>query len=331
MFQRRRGGQGNFGVMLLALQLMNFGFDKIPPVTLVAILSQTAIFLGIGDLTRWFPSSSGVCLSTHFVWRQGQWSRLILGQLFHSTDMHLYFNMVSLLWKGNMLERKFKSVYFAYLLTVFTILTGIMIVGLNFFLSEVLDDRTYELQCAVGFSGVVFALKVLTTHYSPPGLHYALGFIPIPSKYIYWAELGLIQLMVPNASFTGHLAGILVGLLYVKGPLKTVMDSFMPAEPSYTYNAGRTGYRRTYTQNGYTTGGARAPYREPSAPYQENYANNHNSEDSRYNDYTGGLSEEEQIRRATEESRRQMGPDPPGNRLYPDIDEIRRRRADRYQ
>ena len=180
MFQRRRGGQGgNFGVMLLALQLMNFGFDKIPPVTLVAIVSQAAIFLGIGDLTRWFPSSSGVCLSTHFVWRQGQWNRLILGQLFHATDMHLYFNMVSLLWKGNMLERKFKSVYFAYLLTVFTILTGIMIVGLNFVLSEVLDDRTYELQCAVGFSGKQYyktsTIKFLMIAYSNNRLIWAFA------------------------------------------------------------------------------------------------------------------------------------------------------------
>ena len=154
MFQRRRGGQGNFGVMLLALQLMNFGFDRIPPVTLVTILSQVAIFLGIGDLTsRWFPTAAGVCLSTHKVWRQGEWNRLLLGQLFHASDMHLYFNMVSLLWKGHMLERKFKSVYFAYLLAVFTALTGMMLVGLNFVMSEVLGDRSYELQCAVGFSG----------------------------------------------------------------------------------------------------------------------------------------------------------------------------------
>ena len=154
MFQRRRGGQGNFGVMLLALQLMNFGFDRIPPVTLVTILSQVAIFLGIGDLTsRWFPTAAGVCLSTHKVWRQGEWNRLLLGQLFHASDMHLYFNMVSLLWKGHMLERKFKSVYFAYLLAVFTALTGMMLVGLNFVMSEVFGDRSYELQCAVGFSG----------------------------------------------------------------------------------------------------------------------------------------------------------------------------------
>jgi len=50
---------------------------------------------------------------------------------------------------------------------------------------------------------VTFALKVLTTHYTPEGLHYILGFIPVPSKYIYWFELGLIQLIYPKASFTG--------------------------------------------------------------------------------------------------------------------------------
>ena len=40
-----------------------------------------------------------------------------------------------------------------------------------------------------------------------------------------------------------------------------------------------------------------------SAPYREDIYN----DDSRYNEYTGGLSEEEQIRLATEESRRQTG------------------------
>ena len=44
----------------------------------------------------------------------------------------------------------------------------------------------------------------------------------------------------------------------------------------------------------------------PSAPYMDDL-NNRYDEDSRYNEYTGGLSEDEQIRRATEESRRQMG------------------------
>lgn len=62
----------------------------------------------------------------------------------------------------------------------------------------------YQIKQTHSFSGVIFALKVLTTHYTPAGTHYALGFIPVPSKYIYWAELGLIQLIYPNASFTGE-------------------------------------------------------------------------------------------------------------------------------
>ena len=72
-------------------------------------------------------------------------------------------------------------------------------------------------------AGVIFALKVLTTHYTPAGTQYIMGF-PVPSRYACWAELLLIQLLVPRASFTGHLAGILVGLAFVKGPLKPILD-----------------------------------------------------------------------------------------------------------
>lgn len=155
MFRGRRRGQ-NFGVFMLLMQLMNFGFGRIPPVTLVAILGQVAIFLGLGDLDRWFGSWKDVCISTHYIVSQKQWARLVLGTLLHADDMHLYFNMVSLLWKGVTLEKKFKSQYFAFLLGVFTVLTSLTLVGLNWILSEVMGDRSYNLQCAVGFSGMYF-------------------------------------------------------------------------------------------------------------------------------------------------------------------------------
>ena len=64
---------------------------------------------------------------------------------------------------------------------------------------------------------------MLATHYTPTHMQRIFG-IPVPSAWACWIELVLIQLLVPNASFTGHLAGILVGLAYVKGPLKTFMD-----------------------------------------------------------------------------------------------------------
>ena len=88
----------------------------------------------------------------------------------------------------------------------------------------------YSLQCDCLrlTSGVIFALKVLTTHYTPAGTQYVMGMFPVPSRYACWAELVLIQLLIPRASFTGHLAGILVGLAFVKGPLKDVLD-ILPA------------------------------------------------------------------------------------------------------
>ncbi|KAK3093816.1 hypothetical protein FSP39_020554 [Pinctada imbricata] len=283
MIQRRRG-QG-LGLALLALQVMNIGVENIPPVTLATVAAQVAIFLQIGDLSRWFPSANTVCISAYRVMDRKEWQTLILGALFHADDIHLYYNMASMLWKGRQLERRFKSVYFAYLLTVFTVMTSIVYVGLNVALSHLLQDRWYNMTCAVGFSGVLFALKVLTSHYSDPGVHRILGFIPVSSKVVYWAELVVIQMITPNASFTGHLAGILVGLLYIKGPLKIVMDSVLaPADRGQNSNFN---YRS-----------------EPSAPPPGDDYNRHTGGETDYNRYTGGLSEEEQIRRATDESLR---------------------------
>ena len=34
-------------------------------------------------------------------------------------------------------------------------------------------------------------------------------------QYVTWAELLYIQLLTPNASFLGHLAGILAGMLHI--------------------------------------------------------------------------------------------------------------------
>lgn len=309
---RRSRGSG-IGVLLLGAQMMNMGFENIPPVTLASVLLQAAIYLQFGDLTKWFPNVGKVCLSVYHVMYRKEWRRLILSALFHADDIHLYYNMASFLYKGRLLERKFKSVYFAYLLTIFTVMTSVVYIGLNTALERILDDTHYELVCAVGFSGVIFALKVLVSHYTAPGTQYILGIIPVPSKLAFWAELVIIQIITPHASFTGHLAGILVGLLYIKGPLKPLMDSVIPPAPSYTYQRQSTGYRSS------------APNRSYS------YRSGTTQSDASYNHFTGGLSEQEQMNRATEESLRSEQNAGNSNRLYPDLDDLRQRRSQRFQ
>ena len=114
--------------------------------------------------------------------------------------------------------------YYSYLMIALTVITSLTYVFLNLILSEVFEDDAYILSCAVGFSGVLFAMKVLTTYIEPPSTTLLLGFIPVSSKWACWAELILIQILIPHTSFTGHLAGILVGVAFTRGPLKRIVD-----------------------------------------------------------------------------------------------------------
>ncbi|KAL6052556.1 hypothetical protein STEG23_025306, partial [Scotinomys teguina] len=87
-------------------------------------------------------------------------------------------------------------------------------------------------------------------------------------------------------SFAGHLAGILVGLMYTQGPLKKIMETCAGPFSSnvgyrgqwyYFNNAGPSGYQNHY------------PDGRPGT-YEETHRN--------YDVYTAGLSEEEQLERA---------------------------------
>lgn len=71
--------------------------------------------------------------------------------------------------------------------------------------------------------GVLFALKVIITREKPSDFYPVLG-LPVPAWAAAWAELILISIMVPNASFKGHLAGILAGLVYTDTPLGAAVD-----------------------------------------------------------------------------------------------------------
>lgn len=242
LFRRR----GDFGVLLLLIQLFQFGFDKIPPVTLGVVAINVSVYLGIFNefLGISFPNAFSVCAGIKQVWMHQEWWRLVAATFHHGDDMHLYYNMISFLMKSITLEKRYGSHKLASLLAVFSVLTNIVMLYLNYAAYWFFRDSYYLSSCAIGFSGVVFAVKVLTTHLLPHGRVLIMGFIPVPSKYSCWAELILIHILVPNASFNGHLAGIIVGYAYTRGPLRYVMDTLLPSfvsggsRPSYTYVSG---------------------------------------------------------------------------------------------
>ena len=202
-------------MLLLGAQIMQIGTDRIPPVTLATVILNAVIYM---RLLPFLPSVYGACTSNVNVLRDKQWQRLLLSSFYHLDDMHLYFNMVSFIWKGLILERTLKSRKFLIIIAIFSVLTQLVMLGLNQAFAEMFTNDQYKYTCAAGFSAVIFALKVLTTSSSNDNVSVMGLPIGVPSKYACWVELILIQFLVPNASFTGHLAGILVGLLYTHGP-----------------------------------------------------------------------------------------------------------------
>ncbi|TRY91400.1 hypothetical protein DNTS_031517, partial [Danionella cerebrum] len=309
VFQRRNRQRGShIGLLLLASQVYQLGLDNIPPVTLATLGLNVYLFL--------FPFKPLLqsCLSVREAYWSRDWSRLLLSPFHHVDDMHLYFNMASLLWKGIRLERKLGGAWFGYLLPVFSLLTGLVYLLLETGLTHLTEDSSYSQECAVGFSGVLFGLKVVNNHYYPGGATYIMG-MPIANRYACWVELVLIHVLNPGTSFVGHLAGILVGLLYTTGPLKTLMkicagklQNVYIVAPSghhgrqnvYYSSSGNSGYSTPYPPNtpygqeSFNQGQYGGPYQNshtaqmPSAPPQHPYA--------------AGLSEEQQLEAAVRAS-----------------------------
>lgn len=312
--QRRSRGI-NTGLLLLLSQIFHVGIGNIPPVTLATLAVNIWFFLN--PLKPLLSS----CLSVEKCYQQKDWQRLLLSPFHHADDWHLYFNMASMLWKGISLERRLGSRWFGFIIPTFSLLTGVVYLLLEFALAEFMDDPDFRRNCAVGFSGVLFALKVLNNHYCPGGFVNVLG-LPVPNRFACWAELLAIHFISPGTSFAGHLAGILVGLMYTHGPLKKIMEACAgifsssagyPGQRHYFNSSGSSGYQ-SYRPNGW-------PGR-----YQEVPRN--------YDAYTAGLSEEEQLEQALRASLRDRGnagssPPPYGFWLSPE-EEMRRQRLHRF-
>ncbi|XP_076831961.1 rhomboid-related protein 4 isoform X2 [Brachyhypopomus gauderio] len=337
MRNRQRGS--NLGLLLLASQVFQLGLDNIPPVTLATLGVNVFLFL--------FPAKPllQTCVSVQQAYWRGDWYRLLLSPFHHADDWHLYFNMVSLLWKGVKLERRLGSPWFAYLLSVFSLLTGLVYLLLEAGLSELTEDPSYSMQCAVGFSGVLFGLKVVNNYYNPGVVTYIMG-LPVANRYACWVELILIHIMNPGTSFVGHLAGILVGLLYTSGPLKTLMKTcagFITSNgnfgrPSTYHNSsGYSGYGTPYPPNNppYDGQGIYGSY-SSSAPYGERYHTNGPSAPPQH-PYAAGLSEEEQYDAAIRASLQDRGGSTRSRPAYgfnvnsdPTIEEMRQIRLQRF-
>mmetsp|Transcript_29567 Transcript_29567/g.62803 ORF Transcript_29567/g.62803 Transcript_29567/m.62803 type:complete len:330 (+) Transcript_29567:60-1049(+) len=220
--RRRRGQEDRSTYMMLMLagqiaQKLN-QLEKKPPVTVFLLALNCAAYY-VPDVRAFFPSVQEACLRPEFL-RRGESllnifspTRLGFSAFLHGSEYHLYHNMLSLLSKGIQLELKHKSARFA-LMTLFLLGSSN---ALYVVISHLRSVAGWSPSCAIGFSGVLFGYKVISQmEASGSGKENSFfGLVNIPKGlYLSWLELLSIQFAYPNASFLGHLCGIISGYLY---------------------------------------------------------------------------------------------------------------------
>ncbi|XP_062144240.1 rhomboid-like protein 14, mitochondrial [Alnus glutinosa] len=193
-----------------------YRLQRKPPVTTALLAANTVIYLRPAFLRSILPSIDEVWFNPHLILKNRDLKRFFLSAFYHVGESHLVYNMLSLLWKGIQLETSMGSTEFASMVAA---LLG-MSQGITLLLAKSLlvffdYEGPYYSQYAVGFSGVLFAMKVVLNSQSEnyTDVH---GILIVPTRYAAWAELIIIQTFVPNVSFLGHLGGILAGLLYLR-------------------------------------------------------------------------------------------------------------------
>ncbi|KAK1407833.1 hypothetical protein QVD17_39460 [Tagetes erecta] len=216
MVRRNYRGVSNGMIPLMLVHAANEyrKLERKPPVTAALLAANTLIYLRPDFLYYIIPPIDQVWFNAYLILKHKDLKRFFLSAFYHLGESHLFFNMMSLLWKGIQLENLMGSAEFASMIAVLLGLSQ----GITLLLARSLVffeyERAYYNEYAVGFSGVLFAMKVVLNSYSGPYTSFH-GFM-VPTKYAAWAELILIQLLVPGVSFLGHLGGILAGIVYLR-------------------------------------------------------------------------------------------------------------------
>ncbi|TMW56405.1 hypothetical protein Poli38472_006415 [Pythium oligandrum] len=225
-----RGGDRGRSLALLMMLMRNVNqLDHKPPLTLGLMALMYALHFQKSLTPSKFRAYS---LCPDKVVYGHDYPRLVVSALLHVDDVHLYHNMISFLWKGYHLEPRLGMIRFALVLCYLLLLCHVLVVVIAVGLDSVGMHEPLH-QCSIGFSGVLFALKVLLNHGSP-AFSNVYGF-QVPTKYAAWLELVVIHMLVPRTSFMGHMCGILAGYIYVLTDSKKYVIDWIVDSVTHTW------------------------------------------------------------------------------------------------
>lgn len=148
---------------------------------------------------------------------------MVSSAFFHANAMHIGMNMMSYHSSGSDIEKALGSIRYFVLIMLLIFVPAALYIALAFGAAQwPFKYDNLQRECAVGFSGVLFGLMAIKAIVTPSSTTTVI-FFQVPSTLMPWVSLAMIQVMIPGASFVGHLAGILTAYMYVYGCLDFAM------------------------------------------------------------------------------------------------------------
>ena len=221
-------------------------YTNIPIVT--KLLSVFLIFIYL--LVMWSSVSYvTLCLEPVYILEHNQYYRILTYQFVHNDILHITLNVATLLcWLGPSLERNILgSLQFLYLNFIFVFFTSII----HFLLLSTetwIFSHSISNDCTIGFSAILFTYLSIHTNLSTSQNNFPF-FFQLNNKLYPWLLLIFCQIIFPNASFLGHLSGIIVAQLYLLNLLNfaiispsTLQNIESSSNPFLTFIISCSGY-----------------------------------------------------------------------------------------
>jgi membrane associated rhomboid family serine protease len=157
--------------------------------------------------------------SYDLVVRQLQFWRLLTAQISHVSGLHLLFNC-SALWNmgsvetGGLRAAGSGSVFYLSYTLLFFVLSAVGITGLYALAVKAFRREQDASTLTVGYSCVVFAwMAFLAASAGATSTYSLFGAVSIPANLMPFGALIFTSIIVPQASFLGHLAGLVSGYI----------------------------------------------------------------------------------------------------------------------
>jgi rhomboid domain-containing protein 1 len=141
----------------------------------------------------------------------GQFDRVMLAQICHESVVHLALNMSSLLSLRD-LETTLGPVVYLKLVLVLMLLSAAIMLLSSFVLYKHTRESSHLTSSSIGYSCVLFGMTSFQS-LSHASSTVSIFGLRLPALFAPFVSLIMVSLLVPNASFSGHLGGIVAGFL----------------------------------------------------------------------------------------------------------------------